>query len=76
MERFEVVVGCVLWVCAGGLWCVGGVCSVFCRRRDSPPGSWIMVAWLWVVLVVGVEILSLFLFSSVWRVFASGWLWC
>ena len=55
---------------------MGGVCSVLCRRRDSPPGSWIMVAWLWVVLVVGVEILSLFLFSSVWRVFASGWLWC
>ena len=27
-----------------------------------------MVAWLWVVLVVGVEILSLFLFSSVARV--------
>ena len=33
---------------------MGGVCSVLCRRRDSPPGSWIMVAWLWVVLVVGV----------------------
>ena len=51
---FVGVCWCVLWVCAGGLWCVGGVCSVLCRRRDSPPGSWIMVAWLWVVLVVGV----------------------
>ena len=64
------VVG-VLWLCAGGLWCVGGVCSVLCRRRDSPPGYWESSD-----PVVGVEILSLVLFSSVWRVFASGWLRC
>ena len=59
---------------------MGGVCSVFCRRRDSPPGSWIMVAWLWVVLVVGVEILSLLFFFQcvacvcVWLVVVLGFL--
>ena len=39
---------------------MGGVCSVLCRRRDSRRVAGKLVAWLLVVLVVGVEILSLF----------------
>ena len=55
---------------------MGGVCSVLCRRRDSRRVAGKLVAWLLVVLVVGVEILSLFVVFRLWRVFASGWLWC
>ena len=55
---------------------MGGVCSVFCRRRGSRPAAGKICSRLLVVLVVGVEILSLFVVFRLWRVFASGWLWC
>ena len=59
-SRLVSVCWCVLWCCAGGLWCVGGVCSVLCRRRGSRPAAGKICSRLLVVLVVGVEILSLF----------------
>lgn len=59
---------CLLWVFCG---CVLGVCGVwvgcvvfFVVAEAARPVTGKAVIWLWVVLVVGVEILSLFLFAG------------
>ena len=64
--------GCVLGVC--GVW-VG--CVVFFVVAEAAARQLErFCSRLLVVLVVGVEILSLFVVFRLWRVFASGWLWC
>ncbi|KXB49804.1 hypothetical protein HMPREF1861_01753 [Corynebacterium kroppenstedtii] len=52
--------GCVLGVC--GVWV--GCVVFFVVAEAARPVTGKAVIWLWVVLVVGVEILSLFLFAG------------